>query len=161
MKRVVRSYQYVQAMSVRRSDAIKSLDSLSEALKNHVVKCVIYGKSLGESTYEHWIDEISEYLSIANDITIKPSSKKLKKDNYKNALFGAFGETLNDASIIVRVFRVTEGKNYPDFETSDNLYQRIYTAFQDLMNKTLPILITNNSKSKADFRRIVEEILNT
>ena len=159
LKKLIRHFEYVESMSARRADAIQSLRGLSEELKNHIIKCIVYGRNLGDYNYNHWIEEISEYISIANDITVKPSAKKLKAEIYRNELFGSFGENLKDASVLVRLFLVKEENKYAKVEVSERLYQRVYDAFQKIMDLFIPILVSNNSMTKSDFIPIVKKAI--
>ena len=142
-------------MSMDRSRAVSRISGISKSFTEHIVKAVVYKNTT--DNLKHWVDEISEYLSIVNDITVKPKDKKLKVADISRSLFGEFGDARNDANIILRSFalEVRHSKEYPDFIVTDDLTNALYFAFQLIYSETLPILTVKNSYTKDDFIPIV------
>lgn len=142
----------ILGMAMNRNKAVSRVESYAYTLVEHIIKCVVYGNSTGN--LKHWVeDEICEILSVVNSITIKPSDKKLKKRDYVDTIFGYMGDARSDANVMVRDFRLKNKHNskYPNFEVTEDLIDRTYKSFQNIMNYMLPILITKNDMKSEDF----------
>ena len=145
MKRLIRSISPVFCMAVDRPKAEKILKKNAETLQRHILKCVVYEDSTGN--LKHWVeDEISEYLSIANDVVLKPDSKKCKPKFYEETLFSFIGDAEIDAKTDLRLFLqdVLKTKEYPTFEITNDLIHRLYVVYQTFVNTFVPILSKKN-----------------
>ena len=97
-----------------------ALDSLYEDAKElafHVIKCVVYLDQFPEN-YHHWVhDEICLWLAEADSITCK---SKLKWADYRDNLFGYFGETKADTYRVLISFKkqhiYRSANPYPDLK---------------------------------------------
>lgn len=162
MKRIIAKSERAKifGMSMYRKNAISMLERNADTLATHILKCVIYSDTL--DCYNHWInDEIAEYISIANDITVKPKNKKLKSSDYERTIFSCFADSHQDALILLRTFRInnSETNQYPGFEITHDLIEDVYDAFQSIKHKILPLLCTSNNYGVHDFSIIIHNIL--
>lgn len=161
MKRITHKSEHAKifGISMYRKNAISVLESNANTLAMHILKCVIYGDTL--DCYNHWIDdEIAEYISIANDITVKPKNKKLKASDYERTIFSYFADSHQDASILLRTFRInnSETHQYPDFEITRELIDDVYDAFQSIKHDVLPLLCASNNYDAHNFSMIIHNI---
>lgn len=141
---------------MERNDALRKLKSLAEPLLAHAMKLAIYEDSTGNQ--DHWISEIAEYLSIANDITIKPKSKKFNKSVYDQYLFGGFGDTVKDAAVNVRMFRLHNTK-YPEFYPDKDMFARAYEVSRVIQELGSEYLTIRNDLDHDDIVHILRDRL--
>ena len=144
------------AMSMDRSRAIKRMEGFSEVLPEHIIKCIVYGNTTND--LHHWVrHEICGYLSVVNNITVRPNDKKLKAADYISNLFGFMGDARNDAYVALGTFAVQnrQSKQYPDFKVTEELIDRVFFAFQSIIADTVPILTSKNNMKEEDFIPIV------
>lgn len=161
MKRWVYSKTNIYSMSVPRSKAKERIEALGEIVLEHVCKCVLYGDSTGD--YHHWVDgEIANWLSIANDLTIKPSNKKLKARDYDEMLLGGFGDDLADArmnlNLLYRKFRQSANP-YPEVNLTPDLVKKladVTAALHDILPK---LLSQQNNMTQDDLAAELHTIL--
>ena len=67
----------IYAMSMERDNAKIRVKGFSDVLPEHIIKCVVYGNTTND--LHHWVCvELCGFLSIVNDITVRPHNKKLK-----------------------------------------------------------------------------------
>lgn len=146
----------IYAMSMDRSRALKRIDGFSEVLPEHIIKCVVYGNTTND--LHHWVcHEICGYLGIVNEITVRPNDKKLKASDYASSLFGFMGDAWNDAYVALGTYALENerSKQYPAFEVTDELVDRVFFAFQSIITDTVPIFTTKNNMKREDFIPIV------
>lgn len=142
----------IYAMSMERDNAKTRVKGFSDVLPEHIIKCVVYGNTTND--LHHWVCvEICDFLSIVNDITVRPHDKKLKPKDIRSWLFGAMGDSRNEASILLRTFNLKNKrtKEYPDFDVTEVMIDTVYYAFRTIISDTLPILTTKNNLKKEDF----------
>lgn len=65
----------VDEQAKERKDAENLISSLSPQLFEHVIACLMFGKSC--ESYEHWCSEIMAWLYGFGNIALKPKSKKI------------------------------------------------------------------------------------
>ena len=149
---------YCVSMTCKR--AITILDDYAETFAMHLVRCIVFGKSLGESNYKHWVEEeICKYLADANDMCVKPSNQKLKHKDYLDTIFSMLGDSAVDARLVLRHFSLGDGKHYPKFEIDDALINRTYQVFQKVISEFTPLLASKNNLSSEDFANKMYTIL--
>lgn len=153
----------IYAMSQERGPFKQKMLSWGALIEEHVCKCVMYGDSLPGDKYNHWIeDELATWLSDCNDVTFKPSNKKLKSAEYDKLLFGGLGDELSDARICLHNLQVHNSKHrnaYPFRQVDDEMVHKLYVLTAELREKFLPILSTRNSLSKRNIAALLHDIL--
>ena len=160
MKRVMLSVQSgIFGMSFPRKDALAKMSSLSEIINKHIIECVVY-KELRYNTITHWVDELAAWMNRANKIKC---NSKLKEQDYVEALFGSLGNDIIDADVNLDEYKrknleLPEDKQYPDFEITQRLIYDTYQAYQAVIKKSLPILMSKDILSAADWSRILINI---
>lgn len=161
MKRLIPTY--IQAMSLDKHKLINKLDSWSEEITEHVAKCVMYGTTLGESKYNHWIEhEIATWICDANDFTCKHNNKKLKPRDYEDHLFGYLGDSIAEARANLHGLQLHNKKfyeSYPYIEVDDDMIRKMFDASQQILAQFVPILSSKNSLTKDDIQSILHNIL--
>ena len=71
-------------MSTKRGKTMDKISSLSETLVEHLLKLLFFK---GHRAYNHWTNEVRNYIRNASNIRVKPKNKPLKTDDYFDALF--------------------------------------------------------------------------
>ena len=144
-------------MSMQRPIAIRELNGLSQTLAQHVCKLSIYDDTL--NCKDHWIHELADYISQANDITVKPKNTKLKLRDYENEFYGVLGETEKDANVFLNSFyrRNTVSKKYPVVDISDEMKKRYVELSLFLIDYCRSLLPYSNELS---LEEIEEDIKN-
>ncbi len=161
MKRLIHGSEAILGMAYERPKGLSILRKNADTLSNHVLKCVAYGNSTGDLS--HWVeDEIADYLRIANEVYLKPKSNKPKKSDFISTLFATFGDDARDAKCNLLQFLVDNrkrkfDKQYPIYDVTVELIQRLYTAYQNLIEAMIPILTTKNDYDKEDLIPIIYE----
>lgn len=146
-------------MSIERKDAIKNLRSLSSEFANHIIEYVVYRDTLSD-TLDHWAKEIGHWLFVANTLTCK---SKLKQKDYDEGLFYYIGNTRADAESAVGLYWAWNRKHreYPDFEITDEINEKVFQVFSEIKMTALPILTSNKKLSISQWRDIVRKILDS
>lgn len=146
--------KYIRAMSFTRSQALSKISSLSNTLNEHVMKCVIY-QTILPNYMDHWTEEIGIYLYNVNKIK---SKTKLKRADYIDSIFASFGTDMEDAEANLRLFKI-HNKEYPEFELTDDLIKRLFVTYDSMIELSVPIFVSNETKSISDWIRAVRSIL--
>lgn len=109
----------ILAMSFLRKKVLIRLSSYSEEINQHIIEYVVY-KDILPNSLNHWISEISNWMSIASN---QKCDSKLKGSDYRNSLFSDFGEDIDDAMANILHYWGWNHKNkqYPDFEPTEEL----------------------------------------
>lgn len=159
MKKYIKS-EYILAMAVPRKVALKRLSSDAEALKDHVIKCVLYSDIRQDDIY-HWIhDEICSWLERASSVK---SDSKLKQRDYLNTLFSEFGSDLSDARWALQEFKkeycIKSANPYPDFQITDDIVTDTYIAFQSLVKICVPLLTSKDMVDQETWYKLIHKIL--
>ena len=159
MKKYIKS-EYILAMAVPRKVALKRLSSDAEALKDHVLKCILY-KDVRPDDVHHWIhDEICSWLERAS--TIK-SDSKLKAKDYYNTVFSEFGNDIADARWCLQEFKkeycIKSANPYPEFEITSQLVYETFAIFQTFVSTCMPYMCKKSSMDQEEWYNIVNKIL--
>lgn len=146
----------IYGMSLDRSSAINRLEHLSTPFYEHICKCVLYGDSSGY--YNHWVDdELANWLTQVNNLTIK-GNKKLKAKDYLNSFLRDFGDDYSDARINLTAFALSNRGKYPAVRT-DSYITNMYEVSQSIISELPSILASNNSLNQRDFINILHDLL--
>jgi hypothetical protein len=159
MKRFI----YICAMAEPKGKIKKKMKARSDKLVEHIAKCAMYGDTLGESKYNHWIEhEIANWISEINELVSKPDNKKLKPKFYENILFGGLGDDLSHAKANLtdlQIYNSRKSNPYPEVKIDSAMINRMYVISQQMFGKIVPILSTKNNFSKKDIEQILHNIL--
>lgn len=163
LKLFLKSSQAIFGMAYERQHILDTAYRYSDRIQEHILKCIIYTKSYTD--YNHWIDEISNWIVDVNNMKSKKGLKIKDKDYLKN-LFSAFGDELSDAKREVELFhRKFVEKHpdpYPDFDITKKLYSTYFYAWQDLKdhlkNKIGKI---DQATAKDEIKTIVHQVLDS
>lgn len=141
----------------------KKMDARSDKITEHLAKCAMYGDSLGEGKYNHWIEhELANWISEINDLVSKPDGKKLKLRFYEDILFGGLGDSRADAKANLtdlEIYNSRTANPYPKVDIDDEMIDRMFKISEAMISKIAPILSTKNSFDKADFEVLLHSIM--
>jgi len=160
-------FRYVYAMSMPRSTALERASFYAGSLMEHLIKIVVYHDIRAEYV-NHWIGEISSWLSDAGSITVKPDGRKLKPSDYMDTIFGWIGDELNDYRSLLDKFQhdnkrgkfnYEDNRAYPAVETTDELCKELWDVCTNLVEQTLPMLCGSDSCSRGDYNAVVKKVL--
>ena len=159
MKRFI----YIQAMSIAQSDLVAKIRARRVKVAEHLEKCAMYGDMLGEGKYNHWIEhELATWISEINELTTKPSGKKLKPEAYSELLFGLLGDERADshsALIDLQLYNSKKKEQYPYIEIDNKMVNRMYRVTQEMLGKVVPILSSKNRFTKKDIENLLHNLL--
>jgi len=96
-----------------RKKAIDKIESLNDELPYHILKVVIFKKSISRKSY---LEEINSWLGKINKIRLKPDNKKFSVNNYMEFLWERYLETPKEVKI--RIDELTQ--EYPTEQLIDN-----------------------------------------
>ena len=139
-------------MAFEKDKAIENVKKLSNTLKNHIIKCVAYNDTVDVN---HWIGEIANYLTEAGSVKLKTKSGKLSANEYSKALFSDFGETFEDAKIVVKIF-VYSGED-KEFEVTDFIVNKILEFKNNIKSATINMLSSKKEYEKADYVKVIKD----
>lgn len=159
MKWLLRRNEYIKAMSVSKSKAEELASRYSDTVAEHLAKCVIYGDETNNLT--HWIREIGHKIYLVNNITLKPSGKKMKPQVYENTIFDSMGTTEMDVNILLEDMAFRYVGKYPKFSVTEELVHKVYMVFERVKKLVVPILVSNNSYTSDDFETLVKQALDS
>lgn len=159
MKLYIRGTEDIFGMSFPRKTALKHLSHDAKAIKDHIIKCVLYA-DVRKDDMHHWIhDELSSWLEDASGIQC---DSKLKKNDYLDTVFSEFGKTLSDVKYILKKFRKKYCEDmenpYPWFEIDTNVMRQVYAAFQAFISLTLPLLMEKDEVDQEVWYKIISPI---
>ncbi len=151
----------IDEFATNRNIAIGRIESYSELIFEHLIKILVYGNT--SNNLDHWITEISTWLTHISSMKIKTKTGKLKAQEYYDLLFGSIGEDENDIAVMLK-FMQTElcvKKSYPKFEVTTNLVNRTYKLLTNLGNKVSFMLANKQIYNSIAFSNILREQLST
>ena len=140
----------INEMSVNRNSAINDLNKISEIMRTHIIKIIVYKNTTND--YKGWCDEVANYLFTASDIRLKPKNRKLKEKDYEEHLFSSFGTTLSDTrlALLATLSHLENKKGFYHVKYSDELLKEVFKVLTDFMNTFLKI-ISKNEKYDLEF----------
>ena len=158
MKLYIKSNR-IFGMAFGRKDALNNLRKRSDTLVEHIVKCAVYGNST--NNLDHWVKEICNYLSAANKVTVKPNDRRLKANDYLISLFASMGDQRIDAEYALYDFYADNEhrKEYPHFEATDEIVDKIFEMYNAIKEYMLPILTKQNNLTTDDFYDAIYKIV--
>ena len=145
-------------MAVLLSKAKETLIRNARPYFIHLFKCVIFGNTTNNLL--HWEKELSSYLSIVNDITIKGSNKKPSIEMYEDYFFYYFGDERHDYIGNLEDFKLHEGRSYPDFDITSKLVDNVFDVVQDFALYFASIFSKKNDLAKDEIMYKVIEYFN-
>ena len=148
-------------MSTTRQKSLKQLDALSDTLIEHICKYILY-KDIRPNDKEHWIDEISDVLEYVSDMTLKTKKKKLKASDYREWLFGDFGDEISDLKRCLWMTMKSCMKKNPPYPKVDfeNINLKLeFKAVQKMIDECSIKLSEVNVYKKEEWISIVHKYL--
>lgn len=137
------------------------VESYAEPIKQHLIKCVVYGNSTGNLA--HWVtDELCEYFRRINNLECKTKSQRLSKEEYFDLLSDEFGDEISDCLEEIRVFQNDNQRThqYPDFKPTYNQAEKLYNIYTALFDRVCEIFSDKNNRcTKTSFALIIWNIL--
>ena len=87
-------------------------------------------------------------------------SSKLKKRDYLDTAFGSVGDSLIDADVNIDAYKLknqkkTKDEQYPDFEITDELLKKLYDKYVEVIEISLPILMSKEILSIPQWKEIL------
>lgn len=142
----------------RRKKIIKKARNYSCAIGIYTLKCVCYHESFVGKDNDEWTNAIASYIYIIGGYTVNSSSGKLSKSKYKKYLFDCYANETCDYNARLVNFRV-RNKKYPDFEVTDDLVKLFQKVFEELRDKTVPMIADKNEYTLEEYKSAVKEVL--
>lgn len=151
----------IYKMSMNRNKAIQRIDGFNELIASNILKLTVYTSNMRD--YQHWIDELATWFSDINDITIKPSDKKLNESMYDELVFGQFGTTISDVRSYIDLWLIHNRKNqqYPDFTNSSKITKYVFLKVSELRDTFLRLFASKNSKTRLDILNMLNIVFHT
>lgn len=159
--------RYIRAFAFTRKKAIDKLDGPSIEVNEHVIKCVIFG-GYRKDSYNHWIHEISSWLQSCDSRGI--SGANLKDRDYRESLFGHFGDCVSDAENNLLHFKSSNlykhhKKNpttaLPYYRINDEMIDCLYDCYVELMDTCIPILQSSKEHNLSFWKKLVKSIIDS
>ena len=155
--------RYIVAMSFSRAQCIDRFEHVAKELNTHVMECIIY-KDVMPEVLNHWCQEIGTWLEYANSTKCK---SKLKEEDYLEHLFGEFGDEVQDAKLNLALYHADNKKllkkhsddAYPDFEVTYELAEKLAKFYENIVNTSLPILVSGQVLSANEWATKVREMI--
>ena len=162
MKRYIHSSTYISA-AIDRNKLLVRLDAWGEEVAEHLAKCAMYGDSLGQGKYDHWIkDELATWISDANEAICKHNNGKLKPKQYEDTLFGFLGDSYVEARMNLHALQ-SRNKRYSDaypFKQVDSaMIERMYSISNAVIAKFVPLLSSKNTFTKDDVEILLHSVI--
>lgn len=146
---------FLTEMARPKKEVIKKISAFSDSIMEHIIKCVVYKNST--NNFLHWVNEISNFLSIINDYETKSMSGKLRYNEYLNTVFYKQGNSELDMKQNLRVFSLN--KNYPSFKIDNKLVKQLWNIFRSIAEKCSVIFSDkNNSFDENKFKDLILDI---
>lgn len=153
---------YIQGMALSKNKIEEKLYNFSDKVEEHITKCAMYGDSLGNGKYDHWISELSNWISVANDMTCKTNKKKLRPIQYENSLFASIGTDEADARLNLYNLQIHNEKSsnsYPYKEVDDAMVDRMQKCSINMISEFCELLATSNTLSRLDIINRIHDVL--
>lgn len=156
-------YRCILGMSLEKSTALKQMKSFSDVVNEHILKLVVYG-DIRKDDIRGWINTIANWIHQADDITLKPKSRKPSEEQIMSSLFRFAGDDIRDYERALFAFKAdnlsgkfsSESKSeYPDFEVTSELTKELMVNCDELIRATLPLLRDKNNHSLDEYRNAV------
>lgn len=159
MKRYIQSSEDIFCMSFPRKVALKHLGHYAEAIRDHILKCILY-KDIRQQDMYHWLhDELSSWLEDASGIKC---DSKLKQKDYLDSVFAEFGSDLQDTKYSLIEFRdkycVGIDDPYPWFDINFDLMKETFRVFTEFKSETLPLLMKKDVVDQDTWYSIISKL---
>lgn len=162
MKRYVKA-TYIFAMATSKDKLEQRMESWSELIAEHLSKCAMYGDTLPNNKYNHWIeDELATWISDINDTVCKHNKKKLKARQYEDGLFGWLSDSPVEARANLhhqQILNRNAARSYPDVEVDINMIDRMTTISTAVLRVFVPMLASKNTLSKKDIEAELHKLI--
>lgn len=150
--------EYLVEMSMKRADAIKRIESFSEPVNKHMVYLFVLGNLI--NSYNHWKNELSTYLSVISNITLKPNKKKLEDDVFYESLFPHIDTTADAKAEIAWAWAKHDDNDNKLPMLSDILTDELAKSFKLFKNneseKLVKLFTSKEQYSKKYFEELID-----
>lgn len=132
----------------------------------HVIKLVLYS-DVRPNDVSGWKHTIANWIHRADNITVKPRSRKLTKKDLMDSLFSSMGDEVKDYRFALDAFladNITgklnhDGKEaYPQIESTPELSEELMDACYSIMMLTIPMLIDKQDHSLEEYYQAIDSI---
>lgn len=153
-------------MSLDRDKAKHQIKPFSDIIMEHIIKLVMYS-DIRPDDVNGWIDTIANWISRADNITVKPSAKKLKETDLMSSLFSCMGDDIKDYTRALYSFQASNqsgkfnhgGKeSYPEFDVSYDAAVTLMHVCYEIIDATMPLLRDKADHSKDEYVQVVSNI---
>ena len=133
----------------------------SDDIAEHIMKCIIYSRE--HKDYNHWIEEISEWIFKISDMAPKKGFK-IKNSDYQSWLLNGFGDEQSDMRKDLEFFRdkfvVKHKEPFKDFDITLELCENLFDIITNINNKIIPMMQKYESVSEvnSDLHSILDKI---
>lgn len=146
-------------MAFKRKQVVEKVESMAEPISDHIVKCIIYGDSLG--CLDDWKKELASFFWSINIYEVK-RQKRLKKSEYIYFLFDEIANELSDckARIVEFIVKNQVSKKYPDVDYNDKQSEDMLNVV-NAFKSNIPDMLSDKSKiySKEEYLSIVDKVI--
>lgn len=153
-------------MAFPKAIALQKASFYADSIIEHVIKIVLY-HDIRSNDVPHWISELATWIHDADDITVKPTSRKLKPVDIENSTFAWMGNELKDYRSDLDMFQENNrrGKfnnsdkgSYPYVETTRQLAQELMDVCYELMNSTIPLICDKKDHDKLEYNQVLQRV---
>lgn len=157
---------YIRAMSLERNRAKKQISAYSPILMEHIIKLVMYS-DIRPNDVDGWIHTLANWISRADNITLKPKGNKFSESDIVESLFSCMGDELSDYERELYAFVANnrqgkynhDGKGpYPEFDITYEAADALMNFCFDVMDSTIPLLIDKEDHSLSEYESILRSI---
>lgn len=156
--KIIKTNNELFEMAMPRKIAFEKIEKYNKEITSHIMKCIVYPYS---RDLDHWVKEIANLFTIINRVVLKQSSPKFEYQEYRDSVFGYFGDEKYDCANELDDFHYEYVmlKHYPDFEITNDLVNKLYEFVSNLSDEVIKIFITKNNKNMDDFETIIRKNL--
>lgn len=115
-------------MAYERKHALNKLDNLSHPISTHILKLIIFNNS---PNFNHWLGELNSWLNQVDDIRLKPTNKKLNRQDYLKYLKGLYLENEDQVQKNIQKLK----RLYPNEQVITDDSDKVMNEINNLMNK--------------------------
>lgn len=138
-------------MAYERKNAMMKVDAIEKPLNEHLIKYFYFE----DHAKNHWLSEILSFISVIDDIYLKPKSSKLSAKIYYQYLFEHYYG--HGDNVLVKKIQKLVKIDYSDCERTGLSYQQLWWAMKQFYLWLCPLL-ENDKYEEFDVKRKLEEL---
>lgn len=148
-------YKFIRNSVFCQADTRKKIETISknysDIIAEHVMKCVVYGKS--NPDYNHWIeDAICTYI---NTVGRRKNKSKIKANVFEDVMFYSIGDEPYDAKMFMLDWLDDNDKSatpYPKFVITYELCIKLCNCYSELAKKVSNWLATHKHDGRESYK---------